>query len=255
MEKHDWVISDSTEYHGATIHREIMSTRMGDLGGATDPVQRGKRMFMIFSFMHRHKRDPKSWAEVEEETKESIKESLMARELEGAIEGDDDVEPVAVPACPGAAASSASPAAESPKSPADGGASPTPVPKPKALPSKHKAHVESIRQVNEDGVPTGVGLLAGGGPISGLLRRSPRRCPQSRSQGRRRGKTKEKRRGIHRRRGRRSPKLKERERAKDRRGPSRRRSLSHGPVLTRRRSRSRGLGPVSQRSHCRGPAR
>ena len=126
-------------------------------------MQRGKRSGMIFSFMYRHQRDPKSWAEVEDETKENIKESWAAREVSRMNESEDEAESAAVPACPGAAAASASPAAGSPKSPAEGGASSTQVAKPKALPSKHKAHVESIRQVNEDGVPTGVGLLAGGG--------------------------------------------------------------------------------------------
>ena len=44
MAKHDWVISDSTEYHGATRHREVVSARMGDLGGAVGPVQRGNAL-------------------------------------------------------------------------------------------------------------------------------------------------------------------------------------------------------------------
>ena len=124
------------------------------------------RIQKVFSFMYRHQRDPIGWKEVEDETAEEVQTSWAT--LAGAMVNDDaaETEPGAASVIPGAVAGAVGVASSDPSGLPSSSSAPKPSkpkPLPKRLPAKHKAHAQSTRATDEDGIPTGVGLFAGGG--------------------------------------------------------------------------------------------
>ena len=164
LSKHGWVIAGKEDARAAAKHKDVVSQRLAEtwanLGfDPDDHVAQGKRLKKLFSYMYRHQQDPESWDDVENETQEQILASEAALGTRGLSDDDEDDELDAAPARSGVVASVANAEASS----SDAPVAPV-IAAPKRLPHRHKAHVDSMRPINEDGIPTGIGLFAGEEP-------------------------------------------------------------------------------------------